>query len=596
MEATEIAEPLSPEASLLRELRLEVAREAEEARRQAGRDWAKPLEQRLAEGIAIEKAWCDHQGEGWIQVHCPDHRSRFRAGDMARVGFGNPLAERAVTAFIEEDLPDGFLLHAGAREQSEYAAELQALPGERVIDLGIMDLSEVVLGGLQQVSETARGQRRILPLLLGTRSPVFDETAFQEGLLHGERGGLNWNQSEALAQAMSSDLCALVQGPPGTGKTRVLAELAGLLVRAGKRVMVTSFTHRAINNALDAIGKRWGGSVPVAKFAGSAPEHKSVSVFGSWKLCPWKRFNDGFVAGVTPYAASGAIMEGAEFDVVLMDEASQVTLPLACLALLKADRWVLFGDHRQLPPVMRTRSGVELPRSSIFGRLAGRGFDTMLTETWRLGPVLSGWPSRQFYGGALEPRTEEGHERLDLVRPPRRFTEVLDPQSPRVFLSMAHEGARRRNEAEAGVVADLVAEMLHCGVPAGEIAVISPFRAQAGAIRQAFKERSGRKLPREIVVDTVERMQGQERDAIVVSLTTSDSRYAERMAEFYFQPERLNVSITRARRKLVLVGSTEVLRAFPSDPRLRQAVDLLRSLLRESKVVRHRPEDPEPRD
>jgi DNA replication ATP-dependent helicase Dna2 len=89
------------------------------------------------------------------------------------------------------------------------------------------------------------------------------------------------------------------------------------------------------------------------------------------------------------------------------------------------------------------------------------------------------------------------------------------------------------------------------------------------------------------VVDTVERMQGQERDVVVVSLTTSDTGYAERLAEFYFQPERLNVSVTRARRKLVLVGSTAVLRAFSPDPRLREAVELLRSLLKESKLVRH---------
>lgn len=582
----ELGRDPSPEASLLRELRMEVAREAEEGRREASRDWAKPLPRRIEDGIAVEGAWCEHRGDGWIEVHCPGHRSRFRPGDMVRVGFGNPLTERAPTAFVEEELDDGFLLFASAQEQSLYQPELEALPGKRVLDVGVMDLSANVLGALQQVSETFRGQTRVLPLLLGTVRPRLDEAAYRKALAHGERAGLNWNQCEALAQGYASDLCALVQGPPGTGKTRVLAELAGLLVKAGKRVLVTSLTHRAIDNALEAVARRWGTEVPVAKFGGSCPDHPAVHAFDSWKTCPWKRFNDGLVAGATPYAASGTRLEGADFDVVLVDEASQVTVPHACMAMIRADRWVLFGDHRQLPPVMRTRSGPELPKASIFGLLAGRGYSTMLTETWRLGPVLSDWPSRHFYGGALEPRLDALHESLTLPRPPASFQEVLDPSCPRVFLRLSHEGARRRSDEEASVVADLVGELLRCGMPPREIAVIAPFRAQANAIRDALQRRQGRR-PRDLVVDTVERMQGQERDVVIVSLTASDAAYAARLAEFYFQPERLNVSVTRARRKLVLVGSAEVLKAFPSDPRLRQAVELLRSLLKESKIVRH---------
>jgi DNA replication ATP-dependent helicase Dna2 len=576
----------TPEAALLRKLRLEVARESEESRREVERDWAKPLERRLEEGLAIAGAWCKHNGKGWIEVDCAGQKSRFRPGDLVRVGFGNPLTERAITAYVEEDTTDNLLLYASPREQGLYAAELESLPGERVLDVGVMDLSATVLGALQLVSESRRGQDRILPLLLDKIRPQLDEGLYREALAAGESAGLNWNQCEALAQGYATDLCALVQGPPGTGKTRVLAELAGLLVGAGKRVLVTSLTHRAIDNALGAIARRWGGGVPCAKFGGSSPAQPGVVAFPDWKSCPWKRFNDGFVAGATPFAAAGARLEGAEFDVVLLDEASQLTVPNACMALVRADRWVLFGDHRQLPPVMHTLSGPALTQASIFGWLAKRGYSTMLTETWRLGPVLAEWPSRHFYGGALEPSMVLAHETLMLRKPPAKFEAVLDPAQPRIFCQVAHSGARRRSEPEAVVVAAILTELLRCGVAPKDIAVITPFRAQANAIRIALQELDPDRVPsRELVVDTVERMQGQEREVVIVSLTTSDPAWVTRLAEFYFQPERLNVAVTRAKRKLILVGSPLVLDAFPHDPRLRDGVELLRSLLRESTLV-----------
>lgn len=577
---------LSPEAALLRKLRLEVAREAEEGRREVARDWAKPLERRIEDGLAIAGAMCEHKGNGWIEVDCPGQKSRFRVGDLVRVGFGNPLTERAITAFVEEDTSDNLHLYASPREQGLYAAELASLPGERVLDLGVMDLSATVMGALQLVSESRRGQDRVLPLLLGRIRPQLDNDLYRQALSLGASAGLNWNQCEALAQGYSTDLCALVQGPPGTGKTRVLAELAGLLAKAGKRVLVTSLTHRAIDNALVAIGKRWGRDVPCAKFGGSAPEHPAVFSFPDWKSCPWKRFTYGLVAGATPFAAAGARLEGADFDVALIDEASQLTVPNACMALVKADRWVLFGDHRQLPPVMHTLSGPELCKASIFGMLAGRGYSTMLTETWRLGPVLADWPSRHFYGGALEPSQVFAHETLMLRQAPQRFQALLDPAHPRVFCRVAHRDSRRRSEEEADLVAGIVDELLRCGVAPKEIAVIAPFRAQANAIRIAMQRTDLDRIPsRDLVVDTVERMQGQERDVVIVSFTTSDPAWVTRLAEFYFQPERLNVAVTRAKRKLILVGSPRVLEAFPVDPRLREGVDLLRSLLAESTLV-----------
>lgn len=113
-----------------------------------------------------------------------------------------------------------------------------------------------------------------------------------------------------------------------------------------------------------------------------------------------------------------------------------------------------------------------------------------------------------------------------------------------------------------------------------EIGVVVPYRAQGRVIRSLLRQvLSNEEVVREIVVDTVERMQGQEREAVLVSLTTSSTGFASQIAEFFFQPQRLNVAITRPRTKLIIVGSSVVLEAEPADANHQNWVKLLRSLL-----------------
>ena len=149
-----------------------------------------------------------------------------------------------------------------------------------------------------------------------------------------------------------------------------------------------------------------------------------------------------------------------------------------------------------------------------------------------------------------------------------------------MFLDLRHRNTTTRSRSEANAVVDIVTTLLGCGFPAGEIGVVAPYRAQGREIRnllrRAMSDASARRL---IVTDTVERMQGQERDLIIVSLTTSNPAFATGLAEFFFQPQRLNVAITRPRKKLIIVGSSHVLNAAPEEPELRATVALLGDLL-----------------
>jgi DNA replication ATP-dependent helicase Dna2 len=129
-----------------------------------------------------------------------------------------------------------------------------------------------------------------------------------------------------------------------------------------------------------------------------------------------------------------------------------------------------------------------------------------------------------------------------------------------VFVDLRHRNATTSSMAEASLICDLIAELLACGVKPDEIGVVTPYRAQARTIRNLLHSMPpDSEQRRKIIVDTVERMQGQERDVILLSLTTSNPAFAAGIADFFLQPERLNVAITRARVKLIIVGSSHLL-------------------------------------
>jgi len=266
---------------------------------------------------------------------------------------------------------------------------------------------------------------------------------------------------------------------------------------------------------------------------------------------------------------------------VIFDEASQITLPLAIMGMLAGKRYAFFGDRHQLPPVLATDARDRDEGQSVFAALADQGIVTLLTETYRLNRELAEWPSAAFYDGRLHPATPGiAAQRIDYATPAPRLAEVLDPAHPKVFLDLGQRNTTTRSFREAGVVLDLITALLEAGVPQNEIAVVAPYRAQGREIRNLLRQAiPDDEIRRHIVIDTVERMQGQEREAVIVSLTTSQPSFAAQLAEFFFQPERLNVAVTRARSKLIVVGSRHVLNAQPELEEHQESVALYRDFL-----------------
>jgi DNA replication ATP-dependent helicase Dna2 len=328
------------------------------------------------------------------------------------------------------------------------------------------------------------------------------------------------------------------------------------MVERGDRVLVTSHTHMAIHNALNKIQAQ---GVPVVKI-GRETQRKGLSStvathpsFTAWTERPQ---NGGYAVGATAFATCTHRLAGCGFDTVVFDEASQVTLPLALMAMRVAKRFIFIGDDKQLPPVVLSRSILSDEPTSIFAKLTSRQGDhtVMLNQTYRMNRWLAAWPSRTFYDGKLESVGDNRERRFPSIAAPPRLRPVFDPAASAVFIPTPDRTALTRNPREADLVVDICAAANEAGLALASIGVVTPFRAQGRLVRTLLARRFGLGAARDVIADTVERMQGQERELVILSLATGSQLFLAGIAEFFFQPERLNVAITRSMTKLIVIG------------------------------------------
>ena len=206
-----------------------------------------PWPKRVRQGYAIEALSLRALKGNALKLDCQTNNSRFRDGDLLVLHRGNPLGQDSIQCILEYD--DETSLDLLITDGKPFL--LKENPKSWIADESMLDLSNMFLDALDQVSDTLRGREFILPLISGDLVPQIDYTRYERAWEAAQAKGLNDTQCEALANAYATDLTYLIQGPPGTGKTFVLAHLARLLVADGFRVLVTALTHRAINNALN---------------------------------------------------------------------------------------------------------------------------------------------------------------------------------------------------------------------------------------------------------------------------------------------------------------------------------------------------------
>jgi len=255
------------------------------------------------------------------------------------------------------------------------------------------------------------------------------------------------------------------------------------------------------------------------------------------------------VVAATTATCGSRVMREQSFDVALVDEAGQLTEPDALAAVTLADRFVLVGDHQQLPPVVRAENELQ---ESLFERLveAHPEAGVMLDRQYRMSQRIQAFASTEFYEGELRPASGEV-----AAQHPRQLVDVDDlPNGLRdgvAFLDTPGDGGRNTDAVEAERVAEVVESYLAAGVAAEDVGVIAPFRAQVAEIDRRVRD--------SVTVDTVDRFQGSSKEVVVVSFVASGDLDSPIFEDY----RRVNVALTRAKRALVLVGDADALATDP---------------------------------
>ena len=430
---------------------------------------------------------------------------------------------------------------------------------------------------------------------------------------------------ESAWRTLAKSRLGLILGPPGTGKTFALSWMAVAYLiarrRAGLpcRVLLTGFTINSIGNLLEGVEekvKRWEPAGVPLIFCGSAPEEAfpdSVETFAINRRedqeAAWERLQQPYViAGLTTWSLFRLISDSDQtaregptlpvFDLVCIDEASQMMVAQGLMALagLQTEgRVIVAGDNQQLPPVQamfdKEIDGRQLGSSLYEFLKSANAPEVRFEETRRMNRPLAAFGSREFYEDRFYPAADIADEQLRLRENWREGLDeweqiALDPAYPVVILLHDGPAAGLENPFEQALASELVQSFYSRMLPMDgqteltpevfwreRMAVITPHRAQNAALRSYF---SNKPWGDGCVVETVDRIQGKERDAIVASYTVADTEFAQAEGEFLFSRNRLNVTTSRARRKLVFIVSRRLFEVVPPREEVIDAAQTLR--------------------
>lgn len=504
-----------------------------------------------------------------IKVFCDNNISKFREGSPVRLHQGEYSFKLTVLKDNDNEMILGF--------DNDYEGCLDKTIQDSIgwqLDNEKVDIRNIVKKSTEILSFDKKKYNIINDIFHGETLPTISREKLEIGKQIAEQTKLNSTQKQAFANAYATDNFLLIQGPPGTGKTLLLAHLALQFAKEGKKVLITANTHTAINNALRKISSLsdYPHIIKVGKdFQSENLKNKGSNVINEKDLNRSNYNNDskGLIVGATCYSPFTKKLSFMDWDIVIIDEASQLSIPLAIAAMTKGQKYILIGDHKQLSPIISDQQIDNVFKKSIFEHLFQFSSGIMLNTTYRMNSAINDFPSIQFYNGKLLPDESNANWLLEIDNNFDLHQEILDINKPEVLFCHKHTSVDSRSEFEATMTAQFVYEYLKKGVKAKDIAIITPFRAQVRQINKALSKLADYKnIKDDLFVDTIERIQGQEREIVIFSLAISNPIKAKQRAEFLFNPNRLNVALTRSKKKRIVLANKSLFELKTSDENL----------------------------
>ena len=419
---------------------------------------------------------------------------------------------------------------------------------------------------------------------------------------------LNKTQEKAVNEVLWTKDVMVVHGPPGTGKTTTLVEAINETLRRESQVLVCAQSNMAVDWISEQLVDR---GIPVLrvgnptrvndkmlsftyerKFEGH-PEYPQL-----WSLrkairemrAKRKRGSESYhqqldrlKSRATLTGAANRVLEGMKFNTLFIDEAAQALEAACWIPIRKVSRVIFAGDHQQLPPTVKSIAALKAGLGkTLMERIVENKPEvvTLLQVQYRMNDQIMQFSSKEFYDGKLQTAPEIKYRGiLDYDNPMSWYNTDDLPDEIESKEEFVGESFGRINKAEAELTLQHL-ELYYGRIGKQrilderiDVGIISPYRAQVQLLRRMIKKREFFKPYRHLIsVNTVDGFQGQERDVIILSLVRSND---EGQIGFLRDLRRMNVAITRARMKLIILGSVDTLTKHPFYKRLYEYIGKL---------------------